>query len=123
MYGLKCAVSIVGQKQKYYFCDDEGRNIAKCPVKEALCEKCHQKGHLTKKCSIAEKLNSLERKKIDYNELYIDQEKTQSIFEASQKDDDENVMPKTPRYQPKNFNDVISQISPQDLKLPVLERH
>ncbi|RNA42026.1 hypothetical protein BpHYR1_018106 [Brachionus plicatilis] len=31
MYGLKCVVSIVGQKQKCYFCDDEGHNIAKCP--------------------------------------------------------------------------------------------
>ncbi|RNA35952.1 hypothetical protein BpHYR1_012822 [Brachionus plicatilis] len=49
------------------------------------------------------------------------QEETQSIFEACQKDDDENVMPKTPGYQPTNFNDVISQISPQDLKTPVLE--
>ncbi|RMZ96745.1 hypothetical protein BpHYR1_045622 [Brachionus plicatilis] len=90
MYGLKCVVSIVGQKQKCYFCDDEGHNIAKCPVKETLCEKCHQKGHLTKKCSIAEKLKSREKKKIDYNDFYIDQEETQSIFEAGQKDDDEN---------------------------------
>ncbi|RNA18885.1 hypothetical protein BpHYR1_052619 [Brachionus plicatilis] len=37
-----------------------GHNIAKWPVKETLCEKCHQKGHLTKKCSIAEELKSLE---------------------------------------------------------------
>ncbi|RMZ96474.1 hypothetical protein BpHYR1_048181, partial [Brachionus plicatilis] len=36
---------------------------------------------------------------------------------------DENVMPKTPGYQPINFNDVIFQISPQDLKTPVLEDH
>lgn len=121
MYGLKCLVSIVGQKQKCYFCDEEGHNIAKCPVKEKLCEKCHQKGHLTQKCSIAEKLKSLERKKIDYNDLYIDQEETQSIIEADQKDNDENMMPKTPGYQPSNLNDVMSQISPQDLKTSVLE--
>ncbi len=121
MYGLKCLVSIVGQKQKCYFCDEEGHNIAKCPVKEKLCEKCHQKGHLTQKCSIAEKLKSLERKKIDYNDLYIDQEETQSIIEADQKDNDENIMPKTPGYQPSNLNDVMSQISPQDLKTSVLE--
>ncbi|RNA15845.1 hypothetical protein BpHYR1_008796 [Brachionus plicatilis] len=95
MYGLKCVVSIVGHKQKCYFCDDEGHNIEKCLVKETLCEKCHQKGHLTKKCSIAEKLKSLERKKIDNNDLYIDQEETQSISEAGQKDDDKNVIVKT----------------------------
>ncbi|RMZ95946.1 hypothetical protein BpHYR1_048244 [Brachionus plicatilis] len=44
MYGLKCLVSFVGQKQKCYFCDEEGHNIAKCPIKETICEKCHQKG-------------------------------------------------------------------------------
>ncbi|RNA39368.1 hypothetical protein BpHYR1_001222 [Brachionus plicatilis] len=121
MYGLKCLVSIVGQKQKCYFCDEEGHKIAKCPIKETLCEKCHQKGHLTQKCSIAEKLKSLERKKIDYNDLYIDQEETQSIIGADQKDNDDNMMPKTPEYQTTNFNDVISQISTQDLKTPVLE--
>ncbi|RNA06046.1 hypothetical protein BpHYR1_050542, partial [Brachionus plicatilis] len=99
----------------------EGHNIAKCPIKETLCEKCHQKGHLTQKCSIAEKLKSLERKKIDYNDLYIDQEETQSIIGADKKDNDDNMMPKTPGYQPTNFNDVISQISTQDLKTPVLE--
>ncbi|RNA38586.1 hypothetical protein BpHYR1_048431 [Brachionus plicatilis] len=32
-------------------------------------------------------------------------------------------MPKTPGYQPTNFNDVISQISPQHLKTSVLEDH
>ncbi|RNA12086.1 hypothetical protein BpHYR1_008236 [Brachionus plicatilis] len=100
---------------------EEGHNIAKCPIKETLCEKCHQKGHLTQKCSIAEKLKSLERKKIDYNDLYIDQEESQSIIGADQKDNDDNMMPKTPGYQPTNFNDVISQISTQDLKTPVLE--
>ncbi|RNA43042.1 hypothetical protein BpHYR1_042906 [Brachionus plicatilis] len=63
------------------------------------------------------------RKKIDYNDLYIDQEETQSIIDADQKDNDGNVLPKTPGYQPTNFNDVISQISPQDLKTPVLEDH
>ncbi|RNA01169.1 hypothetical protein BpHYR1_038241 [Brachionus plicatilis] len=123
MYGLKCIVSIVEQKQKCYFCDEEGHNIAKCPIKETLCEKCHQKGHLTQKCSIAEKLKSLERKKIDYNDLYIDQEETQSIIGADQKDNDDNMMPKTPGYQPTNFKDVISQISTQDPKTPVLEDH
>ncbi|RNA21083.1 hypothetical protein BpHYR1_041723 [Brachionus plicatilis] len=96
MYGLKCLVSIVGQKQKCYFCDEEGHNIAKCPIKETLCNKCHQKGHLTQKCSIAEKLKSLERKKIDYNDLFIDQEETQSIIGADQKDNYDNMMPKTP---------------------------
>ncbi|RNA12675.1 hypothetical protein BpHYR1_033321, partial [Brachionus plicatilis] len=83
-----------------------GHNIAKCPIKETLCEK---------------KLKSLERKKIDYNDLYIDQEETQSIIGADQKDNDANMMPKTPGYQPTNFNDVISQISTQELKTPVLE--
>ncbi|RNA26342.1 Pol, partial [Brachionus plicatilis] len=57
---------------------------------ETLCEKCHQKGHLVKKCSIAEKIKSLERKKFDYNDLFIDQEETQSIFEAGQIDNEEN---------------------------------
>ncbi|RNA41755.1 hypothetical protein BpHYR1_035848 [Brachionus plicatilis] len=33
------------------------------------------------------------------------------------------MMPKTPGYQPTNFNDVISQISTQDPKTPVLEDH
>ncbi|RNA32654.1 hypothetical protein BpHYR1_017083 [Brachionus plicatilis] len=102
---------------------NEGHNIAKCPIKETLCEKCHQKGHLTQKCSIAEKLKLLERKKIDYNDLYIDQEETQSIFGADQKYNDDNMMPKTPGYQLTNFNDVISLISTQDLKTPVLEDH
>ncbi|RNA01183.1 hypothetical protein BpHYR1_013050 [Brachionus plicatilis] len=123
MYGLKCLVSIVGQKQKCYFYDEEGHNLAKCPIKETLFEKCHQKRHLTQKCSIAEKLKSLERKKIEYNDLYIDQEETQSIIGADQKDNYENMMPKTPGYQPTNFNDVISQISTQDPKTPVLEDH
>ncbi|RNA34575.1 hypothetical protein BpHYR1_009128 [Brachionus plicatilis] len=49
-------------KSRNAFYDDEEHNIEKCPVKETLCEKCHQKGHLTKKCSITEKLKSLERK-------------------------------------------------------------
>ncbi|RNA35186.1 Retrovirus-related Pol poly from transposon opus [Brachionus plicatilis] len=59
MYGLKCVVIIVGQKQKCYFCDEERHKIAKCPVKDSTCERCKQKGHLTQKCSIAEKLKSL----------------------------------------------------------------
>ncbi|RNA18714.1 hypothetical protein BpHYR1_026269, partial [Brachionus plicatilis] len=66
IFGLRCVVSIVGQKLKCYFCDDENHNVAKCPVKESLCDKCHQKGHMTHKCTIAEKLKSLERQKIDY---------------------------------------------------------
>ncbi|RNA08170.1 hypothetical protein BpHYR1_021964 [Brachionus plicatilis] len=114
MYGLKCLVSIVGQKQKCYFCDVEGHNIAKCPIKETLCEKCHQKGHLTQKCSIAEKLKALERKKIDYNDLYIDQEETQSIIGADQKENDDNMMPKTPGYQPTNFNDSPVNVRSND---------
>ncbi|RNA03085.1 hypothetical protein BpHYR1_042939, partial [Brachionus plicatilis] len=90
-----------------------------CVVKPKLCTLTA--AHLTQKCSIAEKLKSLERKKIDYNDLYIDQEETQSIIGTDQKDNDDNMMPKTPGYQPTNFNDVISQISTQDLKTPVLE--
>ncbi|RNA05038.1 hypothetical protein BpHYR1_052577, partial [Brachionus plicatilis] len=49
------------------------------------------------------------------------QEETQSIIGADQKDNDDNMMPKTPGYQPTNFNDGISQISTQDPKTPVLE--
>ncbi|RNA25882.1 hypothetical protein BpHYR1_035484 [Brachionus plicatilis] len=65
---------------------------------------------------------SIVRKDYSYD-LYIDQEETQSIFEAGQKDDDEYVMPKAPGYQPTNFNDAISHISQQDHKTPVLEDH
>ncbi|RNA34386.1 hypothetical protein BpHYR1_042167 [Brachionus plicatilis] len=43
IFGLRCVVSIVGQKPKCYFCDDENHNVAKFPVKESLCGKCHQK--------------------------------------------------------------------------------
>ncbi|RNA30461.1 hypothetical protein BpHYR1_036222 [Brachionus plicatilis] len=50
-------------------------------------------------------------------------QETQLIIGADQKDNDDNMMPKTPGYQPTNFNDVISQISTQDLKTPVLEDH
>ncbi|RNA30003.1 hypothetical protein BpHYR1_010286 [Brachionus plicatilis] len=77
------------------FCDDENHNVAKCPVKESLCEKCHPKGHMTHKCTIADKLKSIERQKIDYRELYIEQEEIQT-------NTDSNVdeMPKSPEYQP-----------------------
>ncbi|RNA25730.1 hypothetical protein BpHYR1_023739 [Brachionus plicatilis] len=73
----------------------KGHNIAKFPLKDTICEKYHQKGYLTIKCSIAEKLKSHERKMINFNDLYIDQEETQSIIEAEQKDNDEHMMPKT----------------------------
>ncbi|RNA35614.1 hypothetical protein BpHYR1_038220 [Brachionus plicatilis] len=46
---------------------------------------------------------------------------TQSIIEADQKDNDDNMMPKTPGYKPSHLNYVMSQTSPQDLKTPVLE--
>ncbi|RNA09500.1 hypothetical protein BpHYR1_018459 [Brachionus plicatilis] len=45
----------------------------------------------------------------------------QLLIGADQKDNDDNMIPKMPGYQPRNFNDVISQISTQDLKTPVLE--
>ncbi|RNA05311.1 hypothetical protein BpHYR1_035704 [Brachionus plicatilis] len=31
IFWLRCVVSIVGQKPKCYFCDDENHNVAKCP--------------------------------------------------------------------------------------------
>ncbi|RNA35898.1 hypothetical protein BpHYR1_048556 [Brachionus plicatilis] len=73
MYGLKCVFNIAGQKPKCYFCNDDGHNIAKCPLKHSICGKCQQKGHLTQKCSLAEKLKSLERNKIDYSDLFINE--------------------------------------------------
>ncbi|RNA39600.1 hypothetical protein BpHYR1_001478 [Brachionus plicatilis] len=74
LYGLKCVVSIAVQKQSFYFCNDEGHNVAKCPVKDSICGNCQQKGLLTQNCSLAEKLKSLERQKIDYNDLYLNED-------------------------------------------------
>ncbi|RNA26846.1 hypothetical protein BpHYR1_013682 [Brachionus plicatilis] len=77
---------------------------------------------MTHKCTIAEKLKSLERQKIDNSELYIEQEETQT-------NTDENVdkMPKTPEYQPNLSNDqdsiALLLSSAQILKTPVLEDH
>lgn len=65
-----------------------------------LCSKCHQKGHLTQKCTIAEKLKSIERQKIDYSELYIEQEEIQTNM-----DEHVDETPKTPEYQPNVSND------------------
>ncbi|RNA26301.1 hypothetical protein BpHYR1_025358 [Brachionus plicatilis] len=103
IFGLRCAVSIVGQKPKCYFCDDENHNVAKCPVKESLCERCHQKGHMTHKSTIAEKLKSIERQKIDFRELYIEQEEIQT-------NTDENVdkNPKNPRISTKCYLTISS---------------
>ncbi|RNA06687.1 hypothetical protein BpHYR1_012667 [Brachionus plicatilis] len=104
------------------FFDDENHNVAKCPAKESLCGKCHQKGHMTHKCTIAKKLKSIERQIIDYSELYIEQEEIQTNF-------DENVdeMPKTRENQPNVSNDQFSLAlllsSAQILKTPVLEDH
>lgn len=127
MYGLKCVVSIVGQKQKCYFCDDEGHNIAKCPVKDSTCESCHQKGHLTKKCSIAEKLKSLEKMKIDFSELEIEQDETDTNHEGEPSDDDVKEKPNTPEYQPDTNDSIDSrpalQADAQFLKTPVFEDH
>ncbi|RNA29072.1 RNA-directed DNA polymerase from mobile element jockey-like [Brachionus plicatilis] len=127
MYGLKCVVSIVGQKQKCYFCDEEGHNIAKCPVKDSTCERCKQKGHLTQKCSIAEKLKSLERKKVDYSELLVEQEEIQSIHEQEQIDSEEISKPNTPVYQSDSYNSTDSNLvhltGSQIHKTPVLKDH
>lgn len=57
-----------------YFCNENDHSIANCPVKNTVCSKCQQKGHLTQKCSLAEKLKSFERTKIDYSELYVEEE-------------------------------------------------
>ncbi|RNA22131.1 hypothetical protein BpHYR1_018971 [Brachionus plicatilis] len=125
MYGLKCVVSIVGQEQKCYFCDEEGHNIAKCPVKDSTCERCKQKGHLTQKCSIAEKLKSLERKKVDYSELFVKQEEIQSIHEQEQIDSEEISKPNTPVYQPDSYKSTDSNLvhltGSQIHKTPVLK--
>ena len=83
MYGLKCVLTIAGQKPKCYFCNEDDHTIAKCPVKQSICNKCHQKGHLTQKCSLAEKLKSIERGKIDYSDLYVDEsEETETLTDT-----------------------------------------
>lgn len=45
LHGLRCMVSISGQKQKCYYCNEEGHNVAKCPVQDSICGKCQLKGH------------------------------------------------------------------------------
>ena len=100
MYGLKCVFTIAGQKPKCYFCNDDGHNIAKCPHKQSICGKCQQKGHLTQKCSLAEKLKSLERSKTDYSDLYVDES---DEAEHSTNIESYTAAPKTPEF-PENWN-------------------
>ncbi|RNA11557.1 RNA-directed DNA polymerase from mobile element jockey-like, partial [Brachionus plicatilis] len=83
--------------------------------------KCQQKGHLTQKCSLAEKLKSLERNKIDYSDLYINEsEETEPNIESY------TESPKTPEFS-ENFlenlicqkpNDDQSQVTSQNKSNP-----
>lgn len=123
LYRLKCVISIVGQKQKCFFCNEESHNIAKCPVKNQACRSCNQKGHLTEKCSLAERLKAIERAKIDYSDLAIQEEEA----EICQYENDTNVIisiPITPVYQQNesmNSHTVPStESSPKSMHTPVL---
>ncbi|CAF0725089.1 unnamed protein product, partial [Brachionus calyciflorus] len=97
IYGLKCVFTIAGQKLKCHFCNEDGHNIAKCPLKQSICGKCQLKGHLIQKCSLAEKLKSLERSKIDYSDLYINETEPKTNIESY------NAAPKTPEFS-ENWN-------------------
>ncbi|RNA05693.1 hypothetical protein BpHYR1_021287 [Brachionus plicatilis] len=62
---------------------------------------------MTHKCTIAEKLKSIERRKIDYRELYIEQEEIQTNTDINV-----DEMPKTPEYQ----QNAISSFFPESFK-------
>ena len=72
VFGLKTNITISGQKQRCFFCLDPNHTIKNCPVKNLECTNCKMKGHPAIKCSMAEKIKSMERDKIDYNDLAVD---------------------------------------------------
>ncbi|RNA09504.1 hypothetical protein BpHYR1_018463 [Brachionus plicatilis] len=81
----ECLVSMLDNSRNAIFVMKKDTTYRNALLKKHFSKSVIRKGHLTQKCSIAEKLKSLERKKIDYNDLYIDQEETQSIIGADQK--------------------------------------
>ncbi|RNA17470.1 hypothetical protein BpHYR1_022295 [Brachionus plicatilis] len=72
VFGLKTSITISGQQQRCFFCLDPNNTIKNCPIKKLECTNCKLKGHPAIKCSMAEKIKSMEREKIDYTELAVD---------------------------------------------------
>ncbi|RNA15752.1 hypothetical protein BpHYR1_033513 [Brachionus plicatilis] len=69
VFGLKTNITISGQSQRCFFCLDQYHTIKSCPLKSLECSKCKLKSHPAIKCSMAEKIRSMERSKIDFSEL------------------------------------------------------
>ena len=69
IFGLKAVIIIADQKKRCHFCGDRSNIIRDCQIRKLHCEKCGLEGHHASKCSLAEKLKSIERSKIDYHDL------------------------------------------------------
>ncbi|RNA28938.1 hypothetical protein BpHYR1_037535 [Brachionus plicatilis] len=100
---------------------NEGDNTAKCPVKNQTCRNCNQKGHLTEKCSLAERLKAIERTKFFYSHVAIPEEEDEKCQNES---NILTVIPKTPDFQEnESINDQFllpSESSPKRIDTPVL---
>ncbi|CAF0903622.1 unnamed protein product [Brachionus calyciflorus] len=74
VFGLKTNITIAGQKQRCFFCLDPNHTIKHCPLKSIECSKFNLKGHPAIKCSMAEKIKSMERNKTDFSDLFVNDE-------------------------------------------------
>jgi hypothetical protein len=69
--GLKTLITIAGEKNKCFFCNNKEHAIKDCPLKSLKCTKCNNRGHTSDKCSLANRLQALERNKVDYNDYEL----------------------------------------------------
>ena len=71
---IRTIITIAGQKPSCYFCMEQGHSVKDCKLKQTACSNCHLIGHCAAKCNIVERIKSMERSKVDYDDLFIDEE-------------------------------------------------
>ncbi|RNA21145.1 hypothetical protein BpHYR1_028508, partial [Brachionus plicatilis] len=79
VFGFKTNITFSGQSQRCFFCLDQNHTIKSCPLKSLECSKCKLKGHPAIKCSMAEKIRSMERSEIDFSELTVEEDTLTSV--------------------------------------------
>ncbi|RNA02670.1 hypothetical protein BpHYR1_000416 [Brachionus plicatilis] len=71
---IRTIITIAGQKPSCYFCMEQGHSVKECKLKQTACSNCHLTGHCAAKCNIVERIKSMERSKVDYDDLFIEEE-------------------------------------------------
>lgn len=119
-FGLRALITIAGQRPRCFFCHDQNHTIKECQLKDTLCTKCNYKGHPPDKCSLAEKIKSINRTKIDYCDLFMEE-----LPESEpQTESEHHIADDAPQPNTQNINTNNQQgdsINEMSMDLPNLE--